>query len=90
MEKKLVEVARSFSFKLNLGNYQMADFFCSEKAEVPETEAEKTSEALYEFCKEEVIKSVNSYKEDLAKLEAEKQIKIEPVVEPIEEEIKNF
>ena len=24
-----IEIARSFSFKLNLGNYQSADFFCS-------------------------------------------------------------
>ena len=25
---KLVEIARSFSFKVNLGNFQNADFFC--------------------------------------------------------------
>uniref|UniRef100_A0A6M3KYK3 Uncharacterized protein n=1 Tax=viral metagenome TaxID=1070528 RepID=A0A6M3KYK3_9ZZZZ len=58
---KLVEVARSFSYKLNCGNYQTADFFCSQKAEVPENEAEKTSEELFEFCKDEVMKSVYAY-----------------------------
>lgn len=61
-EIKFVEVARSFSFKLNLGDFQNADFFCSQKAEVPEKEAEKVSEALYEFCKKEVMKSVNSFR----------------------------
>jgi tryptophanyl-tRNA synthetase len=59
--KKLVEIARSFSYKLNCGNYSTADFFCSEKAEVSEDQAEKKSEELYDFCKQEVIKSVNSY-----------------------------
>jgi len=57
----LVEIARSFSFKLNLGGYQMADFFCSHKEEVPKEEAEKASEESYKFCKKEVLKSVNEY-----------------------------
>lgn len=60
MEKK-IEVARSFSYKLNLGNYQTADFFCSQKAEVEEKDAEKKSEELYAFCRKEVLKSINSY-----------------------------
>ena len=59
---KLTEICRSFSYKLALPNYSNADFFCSQKAECPEKEAEKTSEKLYEFCKQEVIKSVNKYK----------------------------
>ena len=58
---KLIEIARSFSYKKNLGNFENVDFFCSQKAEVPEEEAVKTSEALYQFCKKEVMKSVESY-----------------------------
>lgn len=54
----LVEVTRSFSYKVNLGNYQTADFFCSQKVEVLESEAEKKSEELYTFCKNEVVKSI--------------------------------
>ena len=61
MSKKLVEVARSFSMKKNLGNYESVDFFASQKAEVPEEEAEKTSEALYQFCKAECVKSLNEF-----------------------------
>ena len=66
-QKKPIYITRSFSFKLNLGNYQMADFFCSQSSECFEKQAEKSSEALYEFCKKEVIKSVNKYKEEIVK-----------------------
>ncbi len=61
-KQKLVEIARSFSRKVNLGNYEVADFFCSEKREVPLEEAEKTSEELFIFCRAEVEKSVEEYK----------------------------
>ena len=60
----MVEVVRSFSFKLSLPNYQNADFFCSQKRECPESEAEKVSEILHDFCKNEVIKSINRYKQE--------------------------
>jgi hypothetical protein len=64
-EQKLVEVARSFSYKLNLGNYTTADFFCSEKAEVPEDEAESKSQELYNFCRQEVGRAVEEYKRSI-------------------------
>jgi len=69
---KMCEIARSFSYKLNCGNYSTADFFCSEKAEVPEIEKEEISEILYEFCKNEVIKSVNKYMAEKLAKETEK------------------
>ena len=56
-----VEIARSFSFKLNLGNYQSADFFCSQKSEVNAEDAEAASEALYNFCRKQVMKSANDF-----------------------------
>jgi nucleoid-associated protein YejK len=81
MSEKLVEVARSFSYKLNRGNFQSADFFCSQKAEVPESEAEEKSEQLYEFCREEVRKSVNKFKGE------EKEIKEDGKKSLIENEL---
>jgi hypothetical protein len=57
----LVEVARSFSYKLNCGNYESRDFFCSQKAECKAEDVESTSEALHKFCKEQVLKAVRSY-----------------------------
>lgn len=58
---KLISITRSFSYKKSLGNYQMADFFCSQTAECEEAEAEKISESLHNFCKNEVVKSLNRY-----------------------------
>ena len=58
----MVEIARSFAYKLNVGNYQSADFFCSQKAECKPTEADAVSEALYQFCKRDVAKAVNDFK----------------------------
>lgn len=80
-KNKLIEIVRSFSLKKNLGNYESADFFCSQKIECKENKAETKSEAVYEFCKQEVIKSANSYIELLRKAkedkENEKSIKLE-------------
>lgn len=60
-EIKLVEIARSFSRKINLGNYETADFFCSQKTETTPKQAEKVSEELFKFCESEVMKSVGEY-----------------------------
>lgn len=54
----LVEVARSYSFKLNVGNYESRDFFCSQKAECRPEDADVVSAKLYEFCKAQVMKAV--------------------------------
>jgi hypothetical protein len=65
-----VQITRSFSFKLNLGNYESADFFCSQKADCAPADAEEVSLGLYEFCVDEVMKSVKDLKERRAKKEA--------------------
>lgn len=85
--KQLVEIARSFSYKLNTGNYESRDFFCSQKAEVPYSESEETSNALYHFCKTEVMKSVNQYIKDNTP-ESEKVIDIKSpnFIQPNEQE----
>ena len=62
--KKKIEVARSFSRKINLQNYETCDFYCSAKAEVEESEAEKVSEELFAFCLSEVRKSATAYLEE--------------------------
>ena len=60
-ENSRVEIARSFSFKLNVGNYESRDFFCSQKAECFPSEAEATSERIYQFCRMQVMKAVREY-----------------------------
>jgi len=54
----LVEVARSFSYKLNCGNYESRDFFCSQKAECKAEDVERISGLLHQFCKQEVMRAV--------------------------------
>jgi hypothetical protein len=79
-----VEITRSFSFKLNLGNYQTADFFCSEKKEINAKYAEETSRALEEFCRTQVLQSVARFPAQIAeerkKAEAASRPKEEPHV----------
>ena len=54
MAEKLIEVARSYSVKINTGNFENTDLFCSAKQEVPLKDADKTSQDLMEFCKSQV------------------------------------
>ena len=56
-----VEVVRSFSYKLNVGNYESRDFFCSQKAECAAEDAEAVADLLYQFCKSQVLKSLADY-----------------------------
>lgn len=53
-----VEIARSFSYKLNAGNYESRDFFCSEKAECSIEDAAEVSAALFSFCRSQVLLAV--------------------------------
>ncbi len=60
-----VEIARSFSYKLNAGNYESRDFFCSQKAECAEEDAAEVSAALFAFCKAQVLLAVKQYMADM-------------------------
>lgn len=57
----MVEIVRSFSFKLNVGNYESRDFFCSQKAQCAMEESERVSEELHQFCQRQVQKAVAKY-----------------------------
>lgn len=59
---KIIEIARSFAFKLNVGNYESRDFFCSQKSECIESEAEATSRRLFDFCRRQVMQDVAAFK----------------------------
>ncbi len=64
---KFVQVARSFSYKLNMGSgtFESRDFFCSQTAECLASEVDKVSEAVHQFCKREVLRDVAAYKAEL-------------------------
>lgn len=66
----VVEIVRSVSFKLNLGNYQSMDFFCSQKAQCLPEESDSVSTDLYDWCYGQVMESVREVKAKQAKKEA--------------------
>jgi len=61
--KNKIEITRSFSQKVSLpeNQYQMRDFFCSAKTEVPEDEVADKSKELDKLCQREVEKSIEEY-----------------------------
>lgn len=59
-----VEVARSCSRKVNLGNYETIDFFCSRKDEVQSGKATEKSEEIAKWCEEEIRKTVEKYRSE--------------------------
>ena len=56
-----IEIARSYSEKLNIGNFQSADFFCSQKQECEEKDAESVSKKLFHFCRMMVRADISEY-----------------------------
>lgn len=56
------EIVRSFSFKLNAGNYESRDFFCSQKVSCPLDKAEEISSLVYQFCRTQVLRDVAEFK----------------------------
>lgn len=77
---QLVEITRSFIWRISSYRYESVDFFCSRKEKCLKKDAVKVSKELYLFCKKEVFKSVKDYKKELMKLEkslekAQKKIK---------------
>lgn len=59
-----VSVTRSFSLKVNLGNYQSADFFSSQTVRCRASEAEEVSPKVYEFCRRQVRQSIADFKSE--------------------------
>jgi hypothetical protein len=60
-EDRKIEIARSYSRKVNLGNYETCDFFCSMKAEVPEADAETAGWEMARRCVEIVKHDIAEY-----------------------------
>lgn len=59
----MVEIVRSFAYRMNIGHYEHYDFFCSQKAlDCPVEKADEKSQQLWEWCKGEIRKAVQQYK----------------------------
>ena len=62
----MVEICRSFSYKLNVGGYESRDFFESRKVQTSWEQAEQVSQDLFEMVRESVMRSVKQYRQLLA------------------------
>ena len=63
MPKGYVEVVRSFTRKVNLGNYESADFFCSRREQVPDDEADEASARIAAWCEQQAAESAADFLE---------------------------
>lgn len=70
---RTIEVCRSFAYKLNLGNYESADFFCSRKLQCAESDASWVSQQLFEECVEEIRDSIAKFKAERARKVAKRE-----------------
>jgi hypothetical protein len=71
----MTDISRSFSYKLNVGNYESRDFFCAQKVECRIEDAEDISDRLYQFCRSQVMRAVNDY---MAVVEISNRPRLEP------------
>ncbi len=81
---KLTEITRSFSRKINLGNYETLDIFCSQKLEVPLLEAKKASKEAYEFCQREVMMSIKEIRAEQRKIKKPVKKRVPKIAEKSE------
>lgn len=68
-----VEVVRSVSRKLNLGNYESIDFFCSLKTSCDESEKDQVSADVTEWCLDQVREDIRKVIELKARKEAARE-----------------
>ena len=59
-----MEISRSYSQKVKIGEYLTSDFFASAKAEVSADKIKEKSEELFELCYQEVMKSIEKFKKE--------------------------
>lgn len=58
---RIVRITRSVTRKLNLGNYESIDFFCSRQTECFEEDSDAASEAIHKWCLGQVRADIASY-----------------------------
>ena len=57
-----ITITRSFSAKVNLGNYENVDIACAAEAIVPEEQMAAQSAFLRDFCRDQVRQEVEDIK----------------------------
>lgn len=57
-----IKITRSFSAKVNLGNYENVDISCSAQTVVTAELMDSASDELYSFCRDQVREEVDAIK----------------------------
>jgi hypothetical protein len=57
-----IKITRSFSAKVNLGNYENVDISCSAEMVAPEEQMQAHSDFLSNFCRDQVRSEVEEIK----------------------------
>lgn len=63
-----MEISKSVSLKVNIGDYQTVDLFCSIKSECEEKDLTKVGAKLHDYCVKEITKDRNTSLKYLAGL----------------------
>lgn len=63
-----MEISKSVSLKVNIGDYQTVDLFCNIKSECEEKDLEKVGAKLHDYCVKEITKDRNTSLKYLAGL----------------------
>jgi hypothetical protein len=72
-----VSITRSFSMKVSLrgltpsSDYEMADIFTSQTVKAKQSEATKTSDAVYAWVKAQTVRGVNDIRAEIIKKKTE-------------------
>ena len=75
----MIKITRSFAYKFFESQYNSRDFYCEQTVECEEKDADKISQTVHEWCKNQVIRDINNYKQELLKVTTSKSRKIEQV-----------
>ncbi len=69
MEQERTEITRGYTHKIQLGNYESVDLFCSQKIECNVEQAEEVSAKIYKFCRDQVVKDIPFAKSEGRKIQ---------------------
>lgn len=77
-----MEIVKSLTVKVNLGDYQNASYFCSIKDECEEDDLEAVGEKLRDYCKKQILSDMNATKKFWAeKLKGKERSNVDKILD---------
>lgn len=66
-----VEITRGYTYKMNVGDFESRDFFCSQKAACHPDDEEAVADRIQAFCRRQALKAAKDYMADKEAAEIE-------------------